>query len=420
MLRIIGVLFLLSLLSSGCRKEKDETAPFIDFISPNSGLTFFLPDTLSVNATIEDDQQVQSVRLSLINSDAIAVGPSFTNTYSEQEVNFNVAFVIDDITLESGPYSLQITASDGENESKAFLPLTLIEVPRTLEGFMYGSLSGSQTQISYVLLTGEMETYVTEGTDYQMAISQVDNRLFLSSDESTLSAFIYPNGFQGVWSLNLEDDAVISDMDFDAHRNELLVTIATDGVRIFSRNGSIVGSLPLEADEEILDLALSDDEVWLSLRRNNGLQVLVTFFRDSGVRIEERLLSFQADILRFKSENELAMAVPSGDIKIFNVLTGGTTPIDVPGDEEIREMWGYLNELYILKGDEIYRLTAGQQVQILYSGTAVSSIQIDEVNGRLYFIENDLLRVFNLFPWIEVGSESLMPNSEKLFLLYNR
>ena len=420
MLRIIGVLFLLSLLSSGCRKEKDETAPFIDFISPNSGLTFFLPDTLSVNATIEDDQQVQSVRLSLINSDAIAVGPSFTNTYSEQEVNFNVAFVIDDITLESGPYSLQITASDGENESKAFLPLTLIEVPRTLEGFMYGSLSGSQTQISYVLLTGEMETYVTEGTDYQMAISQVDNRLFLSSDESTLSAFIYPNGFQGVWSLNLEDDAVISDMDFDAHRNELLVTIATDGVRIFSRNGSIVGSLPLEADEEILDLASSDDEVWLSLRRNNGLQVLVTFFRDSGVRIEERLLSFQADILRFKSENELAMAVPSGDIKIFNVLTGGTTPIDVPGDEEIREMWGYLNELYILKGDEIYRLTAGQQVQILYSGTAVSSIQIDEVNGRLYFIENDLLRVFNLFPWIEVGSESLMPNSEKLFLLYNR
>ncbi|MDA0973821.1 MAG: hypothetical protein O2867_08815 [Bacteroidetes bacterium] len=420
MLRIIGVLFLLSLLSSGCRKEKDETAPFIDFISPNSGLTFFLPDTLSVNATIEDDQQVQSVRLSLINSDAIAVGPSFTNTYSEQEVNFNVAFVIDDITLESGPYSLQITASDGENESKAFLPLTLIEVPRTLEGFMYGSLSGSQTQISYVLLTGEMETYVTDGGDYKVAISQSDDRLFLSSDESTLSAFIYPNGFQGIWSLNLEDDAVISDMDFDAHRNELLVTIATDGVRIFSRNGSIVGSLPLEADEEILDLASSDDEVWLSLRRNNGLQVLVTFFRDSGVRIEERLLSFQADILRFKSENELAMAVPSGDIKIFNVLTGGTTPIDVPGDEEIREMWGYLNELYILKGDEIYRLTAGQQVQILYSGTAVSSIQIDEVNGRLYFIENDLLRVFNLFPWIEVGSESLMPNSEKLFLLYNR
>ena len=384
------------------------------------GANFSGSHLFETEGTIEDDQQVQSVRLSLINSDAIAVGPSFTNTYSEQEVNFNVAFVIDDITLESGPYSLQITASDGENESKAFLPLTLIEVPRTLEGFMYGSLSGSQTQISYVLLTGEMETYVTEGTDYQMAISQVDNRLFLSSDESTLSAFIYPNGFQGVWSLNLEDDAVISDMDFDAHRNELLVTIATDGVRIFSRNGSIVGSLPLEADEEILDLASSDDEVWLSLRRNNGLQVLVTFFRDSGVRIEERLLSFQADILRFKSENELAMAVPSGDIKIFNVLTGGTTPIDVPGDEEIREMWGYLNELYILKGDEIYRLTAGQQVQILYSGTAVSSIQIDEVNGRLYFIENDLLRVFNLFPWIEVGSESLMPNSEKLFLLYNR
>ncbi len=220
--------------------------------------------------------------------------------------------------------------------------------------------------------------------------------------------------------MNLEDDAVISDMDFDAHRNELLVTIATDGVRIFSRNGSIVGSLPLEADEEILDLALSDDEVWLSLRRNNGLQVLVTFFRDSGVRIEERLLSFQADILRFKSENELAMAVPSGDIKIFNVVTGGTTPIDVPGDEEIREMWRYLNELYILKGDKIYRMTADLQVQILYSGIAISSIQIDEVNGRLYFIENDLLRVFNLFPWIEVGSESLMPNSEKLFLLYNR
>lgn len=420
MFRIIGLLFVLALLSAGCQKEKDETLPIIDFISPSPGLTVFLPDTLSVNASIKDDRQVRSVRLSLINSDAIAVGPSFTNTYSEQEVNFNVAFVIDDITLESGPYSLQITASDGENESKAFLPLTLIEVPRILEGLIYTSGSNTQTQISYVLETGEMETYVTDGADYRVAISQSDDRLFLSSDESTLSAFIYPNGFQGVWSLNLEDDAVISDLDFDAHRNELLVTIATDGVRIFSRNGSIVGFLPLEADEEILDLALSDDEVWLSLRRNNGLQALVTLFRDSGVRIEEHLLSFQADILRFKSENELAMAIPSGDIRIFNVVTGGITPIDVPGDEEIREMWGYLNELYILKGDEIYRMTAGQQVQILYSGTAVSSIQIDEVNGRLYVLENDLLRVFNLFPWIEVGSESLMPNSEKLFLLYNR
>jgi hypothetical protein len=405
---------------TSCRKEKDETAPTVEFISPDAGLTFFLPDTLAVRAFISDDMAVESVRLSIINSDAIAVGPSFTNTYSEQDVNFNVAFVIEDLSLESGPYNLQLTASDGENETRAFLPLTLIEVPRILEGFIYSTESSSQTSIIYVLMDGETETVMINGIDSRAAISQQDDRLFLSTDEASLGAYIYPNGYQSPWSVMFEDGQVISDLGFDESRKEILVSIPSEGVHLFSRNGSVVGFIPIEPDEELIDLAWTDEEIWLSMRRDNGLNVLGTVFRDSGVRIEERLLSFQGDILQFRSENELALAIPQGDIRLLNTITGGITPIDIPGDEEIKEIRRFLNDLFILKGNVIYRMTSSLQVQILYSGSGLQTLQIDEVNGRLYFIENDILRVYNIFPWSELGSQNLMPNAQDLLLLYNR
>jgi len=407
-----------------CKKNGDGIGPSISLIAPTEGLTISLPDTLQVIAEISDNISVKSVRLSIVDQENISAGPVAVFTYSQPQVALNVEFIIDDLDMETGAYQLQVAASDGENETKTYVPLNLIEVPRVVTGGMYSSGIGAQTSFQYEMITGEGGVISAMGSSGVFAYSSRLSRAFFSQEnDRVLVAYAYGSDWNFIWErelMNLSEGLSIEQIQYDPSRKEVIVNTGPGDIYIYSWNGTFNGNIDVNVNEICQDIQVDADELWLALKKSNGQNSVVQVFRDSGSRGTELPLNFTPVLIESYSENRLVLAMDNGDIKIINTQTAAETPVDIPGDAEALEMKVYNGEVFIMKAEQLFRVTSNYQVQSIYSGLNMRSLEIDEVNGRVFIVDGADLKVFNLFPWTLLNTESLQPEVMHYSILYNK
>jgi hypothetical protein len=424
MFKHVILAFILLLLLATCKKEGDDIAPSIQMVFPTDAVFMSLPDTLNVIAIVKDNVEVRSVRVSLVNDENVTVGPSFANTFSSAEVNFNVAFIIEDLSLETGSYFLQITASDGENESKAFVSLSLVEVPREMLGTLYSYQNGGQTAIRYDLLNGDEGTLNLIESNGKHSVQPIRSRVFVSQNENrSLSAYEYGSDWSLLWERDLSllpQGGMIQSVEFDTHRDEVVVNTGSHGLYMYRYNGTQNGMIPMENSELCRDLAIFETEIWMGISGLGSQNSLIQVYRDSGVRGAILPLNFIPGLMKAYSSTKIAMAMPNGDVAIKNIQSGETTPIDIPGDNPILAMDVYNGEIFVLKTNQIFRVTTGFQVQGLLNGVDMRDFEIDRTQGRIMIVEGNLLKTFNIFPWISINEVGLSPETKEISILYNK
>jgi hypothetical protein len=420
---ILFAVFAILLLAT-CKKEGDDIAPSIQVISPTDAVFMSLPDTLNVIAIIKDNVEVRSVKVSLVDDENVSVGPSFTNTFSSAEVNFNVAFIIEDLSLETGSYFLQITASDGENESKSFVPLSLVEVPKEMLGTFYSYQNGNLSALRYDLLNGDGGTLNLIESNAKHDVQHIRSRVFVSQYENRfLSAYEYGSSWSLLWESDLSMSSpggMIESVEFDKHRDEVVVNTGADGIFLYRYNGTLNGMIPMESTEICRGLIIFDTEIWMGVSSLGGQNSLIQVYRDSGVRGTILPLNFTPGIMKDYSSTRVAMAIPNGDVAIKNIQTGEITPVDIPDDNPIIAMEVYNGEIFVLKTGQLFRVTAGFQVQGLFNGTDLRDFKIDRVQGRMMLVIGNTLRTFNIFPWISINEVGLNPEAMEISILYNK
>ena len=120
MKKLLFLFLSLSVVLLSCNK-KDEISPNIQITSPNEYSNHDVLDTLAVVGTISDNEQLEYVKLSLLNENNVTVASVITLFPETKEYSLNHEFIIDNILLESGDYNLLVTASDGENETREYI-----------------------------------------------------------------------------------------------------------------------------------------------------------------------------------------------------------------------------------------------------------------------------------------------------------
>ncbi len=160
---VLGLVFFL-----GCKKDADKTAPIVDITIPLENQTFNVMDVISVTGSVNDETQITSVAVSLLNEQQQVAHVSVSATVSSPSMNFNVQYPLDDIHLESGIYYIMVTASDGKNDTRKYLKINLIAVPRVLTKlFVVTNTSSSQTNWGYIDSTfSSIIPYTTFSGDY--------------------------------------------------------------------------------------------------------------------------------------------------------------------------------------------------------------------------------------------------------------
>lgn len=183
------------LLLAGCRKrDEDRLAPSIQLESPYVGATFYYLNSISVEATVQDDRQLEYVTLEITNAQNIRYleTKNYYPTGNTLDINYTIAH--NDLFLSSGTYYVKITASDGVNQQIAFREIQLIEAPRLLERIFVVRDVGGTTAIDSLsgnnLLPGftYAHTYNFGGID-----SRTQQLVLCGANPATLASYSYPD-----------------------------------------------------------------------------------------------------------------------------------------------------------------------------------------------------------------------------------
>ena len=135
-----------------CKKEPDDIfGPKITFNSPSQNQFFNVMSSVTVNATIKDDTKITSVNVSLVDALDNPVHVSVSVPVSSPSMEVNMQYILNNIHLESGMYSIMITASDGKNDTKSYQPIYLGALPKVVKKVLVVSAtSTSQTNLSSI------------------------------------------------------------------------------------------------------------------------------------------------------------------------------------------------------------------------------------------------------------------------------
>ncbi len=139
----------LSVGLGACKDETDKKPPLVNITRPYENQIFQSVDTLEVEATITDNEQIEWVVLEILDQEFHTLSISKSLTLSGSEVNLATEFIIDAPELDTGPYYLAVRAGDGTNIGSAFVAIGISAIPRVVQGYYAVTQSTGQTRIWY-------------------------------------------------------------------------------------------------------------------------------------------------------------------------------------------------------------------------------------------------------------------------------
>lgn len=122
----------------GCVREvKPPKPPTLSFDIQASELSLQIPDTLYIPVHIADESGLTLVRLSILNLDGSLLGPSLTVELNDEKAfTSTLVLPVTETFISSGLYQLSLFASNGISQSQRFLPISIAEVPKTLQSIV--------------------------------------------------------------------------------------------------------------------------------------------------------------------------------------------------------------------------------------------------------------------------------------------
>ncbi len=299
------VLFLLTPLLLFSCKKKDDISPYIQITSPNQNSNHNVLDTLTVVGLISDNEELEYVKISLLNENNLTVATAITIYPETKEYSLNREFIIDNILLANGNYNLLITASDGENETRKYIPLSLNEAARELTGILFiETPSVNSVEIKKILPDLSVQQVAFAAGDFSSAITSSKNHAFYmaGSETGSLRAFSMLNNAE-LWSVQanpLSGAPYFSDVFEDD--GTLYVSFFEGEIKAFDKNGII--------KQDIISSGYNCFKVWktgnfiFSEQQQVGTsnRRLVVYNASSAVEIQQTPLNME--IVKFCKRND--------------------------------------------------------------------------------------------------------------------
>ncbi|NTV84808.1 MAG: hypothetical protein HGA23_11005, partial [Bacteroidales bacterium] len=235
----IGFLLFFFLFMAACNPEKDAMDPVIVFIEPEELAVFMLPDTMEVRVHITDNYSISSVMLNLVDQNKITVVQGMRYYPNTNDVILEHSLILDDKSLETGSYYLQVVADDGTNTKFKYREILIQEIPPEILGYMAvtAPLSFKSTLVRMNPGFETIETLDIPETHWLSAAHGLWEQFYFISDEPSVLTAYNPFSFEIEWEVAASPPralftAIISD-------NDLLFSTANGDVGVISNDGTI-------------------------------------------------------------------------------------------------------------------------------------------------------------------------------------
>ena len=110
---LLMTFIVISLLQGACVKDRDLSEPEITWKQPAVQSRYAVTDTVDVDVTVTDENQLVSIRMSIVNELLVAVTPSVQVTPETNTYHMVTTMPLDNIHLASGTYFVEAVAENG-------------------------------------------------------------------------------------------------------------------------------------------------------------------------------------------------------------------------------------------------------------------------------------------------------------------
>lgn len=153
----------MAILHSGCRKDADEEAPTVHILMPGAGFQTFIPDTITVRVAVADNEIVESVTVLVTDQSGVPISSPATASVQTSSATVELDLPVTSERVEDGVYTLMARASDGANDGRALVSITVHAAPLRLRAIYTAPPSGSAgpLSVSRIDSTGSVSTFLT-------------------------------------------------------------------------------------------------------------------------------------------------------------------------------------------------------------------------------------------------------------------
>lgn len=428
---LIMIFIFTGIFGVSCKKDIDTTSPSISISSPSTSSSYNVFDTITVTATVTDDEKLESIVIRLLDQDQVPVLPTISVSAGSNSVSFSKLLPISNIHLSTGTYYVNVFASDGNNDANSFLQITVIEAPLEVERYVVVSRPGSglvrldtvDEQFTIGLQSqwnGDHSTTSVNSYHQQFVVGGGDLSAALSLDGEHASV---------IWSAaNLNNSSLPYFIDVNFSEDHLITYMTNEDhqIRGYNENGSVVFSAMSSSTYRPKKVIGHGSLVIVELESIvPPLNRLGLYWRSSGVQWQDHPLSMDVVYMNPRNSDRLIMfgnengqaVVEERDLDNGSFWTLTSLPSGKLNDATAINSTRYL----LAHESGLYRYDYSTNANVLLvGGINAQRVCYDKLNGMAIVAVNSELRYYEAATGTFLTSVSLLDDAEAIGVLYNK
>ena len=428
-LLIAGFIGLLYGSITSCKKE-DKQSPEVRILKPFRDIELYQGDTLIIEAELKDNKGLKRVRFSIQDDNGVSAVPATSQDIAGKEIKVSNFLIIDNPTLTTGEYTLQVTASDGTNEGKGFQRLKIYATSQQLKGLFAITTPGAQTTKLYkadstlsTLLAGNTYTgdfsaaTLNPGTQQIITIGLNTGKIISADTRSLTEKWSQPSIYGGT---------LPSFFDINYFEREVYVSSYDGFIRTYNESGAVNGTVAINAGFYPRKALRNDDKfiVEEKLFAGSSRQIAV-YYAASGALMQNTPVTFDVcDILYKDTDRYLVFGNDNTQAKMwmYEVNTNGTwEPKTLPTGKITRAVKINSNEFVIAHENAIYKYVYNiNSLTTFISISGSSDMAYDATKNLLFLANGNQVRIYNYQTGSLNGVLNCPENIKQIVLWYNK
>lgn len=384
---------------AACKDKTDKEPPRVTIQKPYENQTFQTLDTIWVEASITDNEQLEWVVIQLLDAQYKTLSISKTVNASGSSYHLATEFFIDGPELESGTYYIAVRASDGENIGSAYVAVGISAIPREVEGHFAVTHENGQTGIwqrgtgdgAYELIHTQYDDFGGAALNYRKNILGVASRtdgpaVFYDTNEWE-SVLIIPGVAGGL--------PYFTGMRYNPGTGRTFLWKYDGDIMVFDDYVQQVNTFDVPDGYTPVDVFDLGDRHYVVDEQIAGPNYTLKTYSQAGLLLSSLNVNGRCKMVSRKSNDELYLwidGVDGAELKILNqysLLLG--SPYSRPGTDlyDVAEMSDGVFALLTSDGLLVYEYSSGNTIVVSMSLNAPGTIAYDDIAGQFHVVQNN-------------------------------
>ncbi|MBN2683377.1 MAG: hypothetical protein JXR58_12780 [Bacteroidales bacterium] len=407
--RIIAILIISTIIS--CKKEINQM-PVISMEQPIENLHILAVDSFLVKGRVTDDNEIKSIRISIVNSNLIPVSQTYSFSPLSKTTSFNFWFELNEIKLESGTYYLLVSASDELEKTNNYTKLLINEINKELTGVWTVSKSGLSSYIKkYFNETGENFLTVSDACK-DISFNSFSSQLHILTESGNLQSIDISNK-ELVWEKsNLHNYVFPYYGNLATNSNITFVSTNIGDIYGYNEYGTTVKSSSITDNSNRPGKFFFHRQYLIvqEIALGSIPQKIELFFSESGQSMQYHSM-VDLEIIDFSSYDENRILIwgnTSSKMKVCTLNISLQHLDDISGfpEEKVKSV-AMVSETkhFFLCNNAIYSYSPlSFSISVFKSGITAEFIKYEPLTNKLYVVGLDAINIYDINSGIQISS----------------